>query len=58
MCLKHEPLVSEDRGHTWVISIESLMGERNKIKSATAERRQKTPRNRRFLVPQIYTILA
>ena len=34
---KRERLVPEDRGHTWVISIESLIGERNKIKSVKKE---------------------
>ena len=37
LCFEHVPLAPEDRGPIWVISIESLIGERNKIKSIKAK---------------------
>ena len=36
---KHESLTGEDSRHTWTISIESFMGERNKIKSVSSKER-------------------
>ncbi len=50
VCSKHESLTGEDTRTTWGISIESLMGERNKIERAICQKAaQKTSRNGRFL---------
>jgi hypothetical protein len=36
---KQRHLVPEDRGHTWALSIEMPMGERNKIENAIATKK-------------------
>jgi hypothetical protein len=50
VCSKHESLTGEDTRNTWGISIESLMGERNKIECAKRHHAdKKASRNGCFL---------
>jgi len=46
LIVKQERLAGEDSRHTWTITIESFMGERNKIKSAD---KKKAAYDRRLL---------